>query len=107
MEKIEKNWKAILLVIATILVVGFAYNFYVVVPKQLKEDRQDRELSAKIEYESCVNIAFKNYSDDWDLNCEVYGKEKDCSLDLGLGTELRDEKERTEKACLEVFKAMK
>lgn len=103
-------------VISSLGAFSIAYQSLVVIPQkqidaQILQAEQDRLSEALAEdrrearYGACLKSAFKSYTTNWDAQCELVGKESDCSLPNYTAEIFESRKDKDEEACLAIYKA--
>jgi len=102
---------AVLVVIASFAVFYGAFYATVLLPKAERKDAEIRaefkEVIAKGEYDICIKNAYAEYSESWELNCDLQKKGKDCSHVGGILTSLEDGHTSDKKECLENYEVFK
>lgn len=105
---------------AIITVIGIAlfflaYQALVAVPNkereamaqaQLIKMEEERRLARDKEtkYYQCMELAYANYSDGWDGQCELAGKEPDCSLVSHQYKVIEERHVEAQDRCLALYK---
>lgn len=107
----------VIVVVAINLFIGWVmYQSMVVIPREeiaaekqaeavrvIAEERHRNQI--KYEFGKCNDLAYANYSRNWETTCEGYGKEEECTLPTYLSKGLNDDYSKEREACLAVFKA--
>jgi hypothetical protein len=101
------KYNSVILTVFLGFIVLIAYNYLVKLPEQKLINEQMQEAAAKTQYDYCTEVAYDNYITDFNLNCELQGKEAGCSLNLALANDLSDKYNADSKLCLEEYKAQK
>jgi hypothetical protein len=107
--------KNILITIATIAVFTLAYQALVVIPReeneaivkaqQLKIEQELRaEANKQRNYDSCVAEAYTSYSANWDKQCDIAGKDPDCTLYEAQYKIVEDRHDSAQERCLTLYK---
>ena len=97
------------------LIILIMYQSLVVIPKEeirSEEIKASAERKAKIfeedrkerAYNSCINNAHGVYTADWNGQCELLGKEADCSLYPAQYTLIEERHKDAQDSCLVRFK---
>ncbi len=101
-------------VVGGVLVIGMLFYGLVYIPRQevrIKQDESDRqetkEISAKLDYDSCILTAYDTYKSDWELNCEKQGLEVDCALPRYISEDLVNDMDTEKTACLKNYEVMR
>lgn len=72
-----------------------------------QEKQQEEELKENVRQENidnCKQMAFLNYSQNWDNDCKSLEREPDCKLPSSLATHNDDRLKQSEAACYERYK---
>ena len=97
------------------LIIWIMYQNLVVIPKeeiQAEERAASAERTAAIleearkerAYDYCISSAHDVYSANWDSQCELVGKEADCSLYANQYKIIEERHESAQASCLTRFK---
>tara|TARA_R110000851_G_scaffold58128_2_gene135020 strand:+ start:151 stop:498 length:348 start_codon:yes stop_codon:yes gene_type:complete len=104
-------------VVGVIALIVIAYQGLIVVPQnQIEAQAAQAEAERMLEvakgidrqnnYDSCISSAYSVYSANWDNQCELAGKEIDCSLSLYENADvINTQHQVAEDTCLAIFKA--
>ena len=104
---LTRNKKAIIGIIIAVIIGGsliVSQSIKADSKRQAESDKSLKEMRAKISYNSCKELAYSNYSSNWENECKIKNLNKDCSLPLYLANELDSTKAQDEKDCLEIYK---
>lgn len=104
-----------IIAVATVFLCWVAYEHFVAIPRaelaaeqaQERQERIDRmaaEREREANYKQCVRLAYLNYTADWDGQCELLGKEDNCSLPRYIANEFDDDLDREKDNCIKMYK---
>jgi hypothetical protein len=104
---IENNYKQALVALFVIVGLTIVYNSYVVIPNKKIDIEVKREQNARAEYDTCMEKSYKDYTYNWDINCEALGKSKTCDHSGLLADSLNQDLAKGNEQCLRIFEASK
>ena len=99
-------------IIIGVAFIGFAlytvYQATVVAPREKAENAiraAEKEAAMReAKYNLCLSSAYADYSLNWDRQCELLGKEKDCSLPLASASIYDDVLSKEKDRCVTLYK---
>lgn len=105
--------------IILIVLMVITYTIYqgtVVIPRQEIESRErqarlDREAAIMAElrreqrYDDCLDSSYRVYASDWNSQCEIQGKETDCTLPNYAATIINDQYKEAKNRCVSLYKS--
>ena len=102
-------------IIFAALIVWIMYQHLVVVPQNKIDAQAEQARLNRIadvmeiadqerKYDNCISSAYNVYSMGWDNQCELEGKEADCSLSAYQYKVIEERHETAQAACLTRFK---
>lgn len=114
----KNTTNTIITLIVTAIVISIPYMAYqslVAIPKQKIEaaaiqSQLEREAKAEAEekrqadYNSCTDLAYRNYSNNWDQTCTLQKLEKDCTLAGYLSQPLEERHQQANDRCVALYK---
>jgi len=97
------------------LIIWIMYQNLVVIPKEEIRSEENAAEEARIAerfeivakeraYDSCIQSAYNVYSTNWDSQCELQGKEAECSLYASQYKIVEERHVSAQESCLVRFK---
>lgn len=90
MKKQKLDFIKIVIIVVIVIATIISYQSFVSIPKQKIQEQKAKEALVKENYKKCVDMALNDYNENWNLNCDLKGLEKDCNLPLILANNLGD-----------------
>lgn len=93
--------KHIILIIVAIILVAIGSQYFI---HKMENDRLEKIYD---EYEVCLETSHNGYKEDWNLNCSIFGKEDECSLDSEIADNLESKYMVRKNTCIKEMEAKK
>ena len=69
-----------------------------------REDAQQLLMKKQFEYDNCIEIAYDNYSTNWNTSCKAIGLGDDCRLPGAVGQRWDEIHKEAQERCVTLYK---
>jgi len=107
LNKVKQNHSIIVVAVVGIVVAFMAYNYLVLAPQKKLDYQKEKAEQAESIFDSCVESSYKDYAENFEINCTLMGLNLDCNLPAEMADSLKSDYQSSQKLCLEEFKARK